>query len=350
MNEKNLKIALIQPPLPGHKFRGTGSYTQELYKALKKSDQVEITLANVDDRLDSFNIIHYPYFDPFFLTLPLIKRKPIIVTVHDLIPLKFPRFMPAGIRGRLKWQIQRFSLSQAASIITDSIASKDDIKKYTQNTDSKINVIYLGIGEEFKIIRSSEALDKVRKKYILPQEFILHVGDVNYNKNISNLIKAFNLVCKKFASLHLLLIGNGFVNPSNQLSELLSIINSLRLTDKIHRISHITTDDLVLIYNLASIYAQVSFAEGFGLPVLEAMTCGIPVIASNISSLPEVVGEAGILVDPYNIYSISDGMLTILQDKSKRDRIIQKGMERIKLFNWKKCAAETIKVYESVIS
>lgn len=343
-----MKVALIKPPFIGHTHRGTGVYAVQLFKAISQFNEADIEFVNYKDNLERFEVIHYPYFDPFFLTLPVIKKKPRVVTVHDLIPLKFPRFMPAGLRGRLKWQLQRFSLLQANTIITDSNASKDDIKKYTGIVDTKIKVIYLGVGEEFKLIRSAIILDKVRKKYNLPQEFILHVGDVNYNKNISNLIQAFGLVSKKFPSLHLLLIGNGFVNPSNQLTEVFSTINTLRLNDKIHRISHIVTSDLVAIYNLASLYSQVSFAEGFGLPVLEAMACGTATVVSNVSSLPEVVGSAALLVDPYNIESIADGILTLLNDKSARDKVINNGLERIKLFNWGKCAQETIIVYESI--
>mgnify|MGYP001570429698 FL=1 len=116
---KQIKIALVDPPLSGHKLRGTGIYTLELYKALQKQKEVIVSLVDIKSDFSAFDIVHYPYFDPFFLTLPIIKKKPTVVTVHDLIPLKFPKYFPKGIRGEIKWRIQKFSLRDIQAIITD---------------------------------------------------------------------------------------------------------------------------------------------------------------------------------------------------------------------------------------
>lgn len=348
-NEQRSKIALVNPPLLGHKYRGTGTYTKRLYQALKKHSEVDISLVNTKDNLEEFDLVHYPYFDPFFLTLPLIKKKPTVVTVHDLIPRQYPKFFPPGIKGLLKWQIQKLALRRSTAVITVSYASKEDIMRFTGISEDKIHVIYLGVGGEFKVIKSEEFLENVRSKLKLPREFILYVGDVNYNKNIPGLIKAFNIVNKSRLSLHLVLVGNGFVTPSAQLAEILHLINGLRIGDKVYRLGHVTTSDLVGVYNLAKVYLQPSLAEGFGLPVLEAMACGCPVVASNLSSLREIIGNAAIKLNPYNIEEIADNIARILSNDLFQRELIEKGLNRAKLFSWEKSAKETLQIYKSII-
>ena len=347
---KQLRAALVNPPLIGHKLRGTGIYTDRLYDALKIHKEVDVVLVDIKDNLGPFDLVHYSYFDPFFLTLPFRKIKPTIVTVHDLIPFRFPQFFPKGIKGELKWQIQKILLKKSDAIITDSYSSREDIIKYASIDEKKIQVIYLGVGKEFKAIKSGEKLEEIKNRLKLPDEFILHVGDVNYNKNIKGLIKAFNIIKSQYPSLNLVLIGKGFVNPSPQLSEIIQLINSFELTDKVYFTGGFSTGDLVGIYNLAKIYIQPSFAEGFGLPVLEAMTCGCPVVTSDNTSLKEIVGNASVLINPHDVDDIAGGITEILSDKQKRDKLITEGIARSKLFSWEKCAEETIEVYMSVVN
>lgn len=349
--KQRLNIALIKPPLVGHKHRGTGVYARNLYSALEKSEEVNVSLTDYKDKLESFDIVHYPYFDPFFLTLPFFRRKPAVVTVHDLIPLKFPQHFPPGARGFIKWQIQRLSLSRSNAVITDSFSSKEDIIKYAGVSEDKINVIYLGTEEEFKIIHTEKRLEEVKNKLKLPDKFILHVGDVNYNKNIKGLVKAFSTVGKFYPLLNLVLVGNGFINPSPQLLKIKKLIESLNIQDKIHFIGHVTIDELVGLYNLAKVYLQPSFAEGFGLPVLEAIACGTPAIVGNLSSLPEIVGKAAILVDPYNVDDIAKEISKILHfDTATYRSIVEKGLRQAKKFSWNKCAGKTLEVYKKVVS
>ena len=345
-----LKVGIIIPPIAGHKNRGTGVYADKLYQSLKEKKAVEVKLVNHGDNLNKFDLIHYPYFDPFFLTLPLIQNQPTVVTVHDLIPLKFPQFFPLGLRGSFKWQMQKLSLKEALAIITDSHASKEDIMKFTGISREKIFVIYLGVGEEFRVISSKDTLNRVRAKLKLPENFILHVGDVNYNKNIGGLIKAFNIVKNTYPNLNLVLIGNGFVTPSPQLSGILDLISSLKLGEYIFRLRHVNLGDLVCVYNLAKVYLQPSFAEGFGLPVLEAMACGIPVVVSNSSSLPEIVGNAGLLVDPHNVEQIASSISAVHTNPKKREELIKKGLARAKQFSWEKCAEETVDIYKKIVN
>lgn len=347
---KKLKIALINPPLIGHKLRGTGTYTDELYKALKKENEVNVSLMDFSSVLSDVDIIHYPYFDPFFLTLPLINKRPTVVTVHDLIPLKFPEHFPKGIKGSLKWLRQKMSLNNADMIITDSHASQKDITAVTGIDLSRIKVIYLGVNESFRVIEDKKKLGRVKIKYRLPDDYILHVGDVNYNKNIPGLIKAFHETIQKHDNLYLVLVGNGFVNNSTQLTELAELINELKLSSRIIRIGYIPKEDLVGLYNQAVAYLQISYAEGFGLPVLEAMSCGCPVIVSNVSSLPEIVSDAGLFINPDSVKSMVEGLISMIANENLRKNFIDKGLIRAKFFSWKKCAQETVKVYRKVLS
>lgn len=345
-----MKVALINPPLSGHYHRGTGIYTDELYEHLKKNDNVSVDLINISDNLNLYDLVHYPYFDPFFLTLPFSKSKPTVVTVHDLIPFRFPRKFPRGIKGEIKWQIQKKSLISTQAVITDSESSKKDIVKYVHYPSERIHVIYLGAGEEFKPAKSDTDFAETRKKLALPEKYLLYVGDINYNKNIEGLLMTFKEIWKVIPDLHLVLVGKGFVNLSPQLAIINDLIRSLGLSQKVKKYSNLKTRELVIVYNLAEVYLQLSFAEGFGLPVLEAMSCAVPVVVADNTSLKEVVGSAAVLVDPNNTENIIRGIMKILTDKNKRKRLIQAGLERARNFSWEKCAEETVEVYKKVLS
>ncbi|MBM3282892.1 glycosyltransferase family 4 protein [Candidatus Gottesmanbacteria bacterium] len=347
---KKLNIALINPPVAGHKLRGTGTYGEELFRALKKMRRIQVSQVNYGSSLDEFDVAHYPYFDPFFLTLPVIKPKPTIVTVHDLIPLRFPGQFPRGVKGEIKWFIQRFSLQSAKIVLTDSVASKNDIAEFTDIDKERIKVIYLGVRSEFRVIKQGNVLEKIKKKYQLPEKFLLHVGDVNYNKNIPGIIKAFAKLSKKYSDLHLVLVGNGFREDSLQLHQLIGLISEDDLSNKVRRLGFIELSDLTGVYNLAQVYLQPSYAEGFGLPVLEAMICGCPVISSHTSSLPELVGEASLLIDPYNEEDMTNSIEKVLKNKKRRQDMIEAGFKRAKEFSWEKCAEKTLEVYQSLFN
>ncbi|MBI3379817.1 glycosyltransferase family 4 protein [Candidatus Gottesmanbacteria bacterium] len=346
---KKINVAIVIPPISGHKLRGVGVYSEELYKAINKDGRVNIEKVELKKDISRFDVVHYPYFDPFFLTLPVFKIRPTIVTVHDLIPFKYPSQFPKGVKGELKWLIQKYSLQNSSAIITDSYTSKKDIIHYGRIDEEKVNIIYLGVRKEFKLLKSTSILNQIRKKYNLPSNFILYVGDVNYNKNITGIIRTFAKIVNNLQSLGLVLVGNGFINNSLQLSEILTLISELGLNKKILRLGYVEIHDLAAIYNLAKIYLQPSFAEGFGLPIVEAMACGCPVIVSNTSSLPEITHDAATLVNPANIDDIVNAVIKVVKGKILREEFIQKGLERVKLFTWDNCASQTIKVYKEVL-
>lgn len=343
-----MKVALIKPPIIGHELRGTGVYTNELYKNLVKIG-ADVTLTDWNSKCLNFDVIHFPFFDPFFLTLPFIVPVPSLVTIHDLIPLRFPNYFPRGIKGALKLLFQKESAKKKQLILTDSIASKNDIMRFFGMSDARIEVIYLGVSDLFKKIQHSGNLINAKKKFSLPEKFILHVGDVNYNKNIPALINAFKIIMEKYPAYHLVLVGQGFINPSDALSELLDQIRILNLQSKVIRYSNLKETDLVSFFNLAKLYVQPSLSEGFGLPVLEAFACQTPVVSSLSDSLREIAEGCVIAVDPNSVRSISEGLVTALSDRLLTDKNVQHGLKRAGQFTWESTALKTFETYKRTL-
>jgi len=342
-----MKVVIDVSPLKNaNRFRGVGIYTQQLVKSLQSLKISNFSCQLVEDKtmIGDSDLIHYPFFDLFFLTLPLKKTKPTVVTIHDVIPLIFPEHYSSGVRGNLKFQTQKFSLKGVKAIITDSKNSKKDIIRYLGYSQKKIYVVPLASAKEFKPINNQQILGSIKKRYQLPEKFVLYVGDVNYNKNIPGLIKALAGLKEKMS---LVLVGKAFMDENlKETQEILRLIDSLKLGKKVRRLGWIPDKDLVAVYNLASVYCQLSFYEGFGLPVLEAMVCGCPVVASKTSSLPEICGQAAVMVDPNNLNEIIKGLNKALE---KKEELRAKGFKQVKKFSWQKTAQETYEVYQKVV-
>lgn len=350
-----MKIAIDVSPLESehylqHRVRGTGFYLTNLKESLIKNfpENEYIFFKRGDNLPADVDIVHYPYFEPFFLTLPFKKTYKTVVTVHDLTPLVFKDKFPAGIKGNLKWEAQKRILKKADFIITDSHSSKNDIHKFTGINTDKIQVVYLSAAQHFKKIKSPNK--KILKKYNLPEEFILYVGDVTWNKNLPNLIKAINKT-----DFSLVIAGSAFANKdydkSNPWNKDLYEAQTLASSNKnIYPLGFVPDNDLVDLYNLATIFIMPSFYEGFGLPVLEAMQSGCPVITTKEGSISEVADSAAYFVDPYDADSIVKGINEVISDQNLRAALSKKGLEHAKKFTWKKTAEETNKVYERVIT
>lgn len=349
MSKVLLNVGFVRPPIKGHFFRGIGQYYKRLYQALGERSDIQVSEIDINDFVGSYDLLHYPYFDLYFLTLPIIKRKPIVVTIHDLIPLKYPQHFPVGLTGLFKYSLQKYSLLQCKRIITDSASSKKDIVQFIRFDEKKIDVIPLGVGEEFKVVKSKEDLGDTRQKLDLPKKYVLCVSDVNYNKNITNLVKAFSKVNQEFPELHLVLVGRGFATDSDQLRELKFLIDSLKMTDRVMRLDTLSVEDLVALYNMAKIYIQPSLYEGFGLPILEAMSCGVPVISSDRSSLKELSKDAAYQINPEKIDDIAAAIITLYKNPDFVDDFVIMGLKKVKQFSWQKCADQTIKVYREIV-
>lgn len=322
-----MKIAINTLPLSsGHKNRGIGIYTKNLIDNLTKFDKKNQYIFFEKKLTSSVDVVHYPFFDPFFLTLPIIKKFPTIVTVHDLTPIIFQKYYPRGIKGEIKWQIQKVSLKNSTHIITDSQNSKKDIEKILNINPEKISVVYLAVSDNFKPLQKGAWVSEIKDKYNLKNDFVLYVGDVNYNKNLPNLYNAFSHLVEK--NLDLILVGNSEFNAPVYAKTL----------------GFVPENDLVKLYNLAKVLCLPSFYEGFGLPVLEALSCGCQVVTSKNSSPPEIGGEAVFYVDPYAYKDISEKIMQAIVYPKKTETLLA----RAKLFSWEKTAKETLKVYSEI--
>lgn len=349
-------IAIDESPLKkgnylSHRVRGTGFYLTSLKTSLEKyfpkNEYIYFTQGkNFTQKPD---IVHIPYFEPFFLTLPLQMPKNIIVTVHDMTPFVFPQHFPSGIKGKLRWHLQKRSLKKASAIITDSEVSKRDIIKFTGITEDKVFVVYLAAAEHFQKLKTENLKLKIDQKYNLPDKFALYVGDITWNKNLPNLISAINET-----KIPLVVVGKTFLdkdydrnNPWNK-----GIKESQELAEKnpnVIGLGFVSDENLVDIYNLATVFVMPSFYEGFGLPIVEAMSCGTPVITTKNGSIPEIAGEAAYYVDANSVDSIRNGIEKVFNNRDLRNELSEKGIARAKLFSWKKTAEETIKVYSKIM-
>jgi len=375
-----MKIAIDTSPLKErgivqHRVRGTGFYIENLKKSLIKyypqhkyifftQHQSGAGFTRGEKLPKDVDLVHYPYFEPFFLTLPILNNHKTVVTVHDLTPLVFPKEFPIGVKGKFKWEIQKRALKNADNIITDSGCSKKDIVKFTGISEEKISVVYLAAGEEFRQVQSSTLrlrpapdgaglrsgqefkIQSLRNKYSLPEKFVLYVGDVTWNKNLPRLVEGIQKI-----NVTLVMAGSALVrkefdqfNPWNQ--DLLKVQKLARGDKRIIILGFVSTEDLVALYNTATVFAMPSLYEGFGLPLLEAMSCGCPVLTTKEGSIPEVAGKAAYNVDAYDTNDIANGIGEVYFNQKLQKELSQKGLMQAKKFSWKKTAENTVNVYE----
>lgn len=328
----------------GHGRRGSGVYTKLLISSLQKykSDNTYTLFTRVQEIPKSADVVHFPSFDPFFLTLPISKPKQSVVTVHDLIPLAYPSHFPVGIRGEIKWQIQRWSLAHAAAIITDSSASQKDIARLVPTSLSRISVVPLAPNPTFVKSVGSDVLARVKNRYKLPEKFLLYVGDVNWNKNVLGMLKAVAHV----KDVPLVLVGSVFeAIDIPEMQVITTTIDELNLAQRVIKTGYADDEVLRALYTLASVSITPSFAEGFGFPVLEAMLCGTPSVVATGSSLDEIAGPS-IRVDPNSPDTIASGIQKAL--KIKKDIWKKQAADWLKQYSWEKVAHETFHVYETV--
>ncbi|MFA6361602.1 MAG: glycosyltransferase family 1 protein, partial [Candidatus Shapirobacteria bacterium] len=299
------KIAIdISPIYDGNSVRGVGYYTDNLVKSLQQEIKINPDYKNWSIKLikkttsiksGKYDLVHYPFFDPFKLTLLLDKYIPTVVTVHDLIPLQFKTHFPVGIKGNLKWLIQKSKLKKVSKIITVSNYSKNVINQIIKYPLSNIFTTHLAADSSFKVINSSKELQFIKDKYHLPNKFVLFIGDINWNKNIPNLVKA----CLKF-KYPLVIVGSSATSkniPNHPWTKDIRWLQSLNSPDLIFT-GFVPNEELSYLYNLATVYCQPSFAEGFGLPLIQAMQSGCPVAFSQDSCLPEIMDNSGISFNP----------------------------------------------------
>jgi glycosyltransferase involved in cell wall biosynthesis len=346
-----IKVLINTSPLTnGNAHRGVGQYTQLLTEQLEKNPELSIQRSGqASDAHFPADIVHYPFFDLFYPTLPLWRKAKTVVTIHDVIPLLYPKYYPAGKRGTVIFWRQKAALKTVSAVITDSQASAADIEKFLGISAHKITVAPLAANPLLAPAKPAQ-IAAARKRWNLPAKYLLYVGDINYNKNIPQLIKTLKFLP---ADISLVCVGKNFY--PQEIPEWRWIEAQIALSDVGDRIKFITdlasdeVETLAALYTGATIYVQPSLYEGFGLPVLEAMTCHTPVVATKTSSLLEVVGEAGLLVEP-TAEALTAGITQVLEySAAKRQKVITTAAAWAKTFDWQKTAAITAKVYQSII-
>lgn len=308
-------------------------------------EQVMLPLAMLRDRVD---VAHFPCN-----TAPVAGRLRTVVTVHDLIPclpdLKIR--CGKGMKNRALASYWRKIIPAAARraerIITISQSSKADIERIIGVPEQKITVIPTGLHADFRRVEDPEDRHEVRGKYKLPDRFLLGFVSSDPRKNSGRLLEAARLAIQNMPDLGLVLIC-----ASHEARALVLDFAHLRHPrfTKLSLLEKVPRKDLVTIYNMAQALVFPSLYEGFGLPVIEAMACGAPVVTSNVSSLPEVAGDAAVLIDPKDPCAIADGITSVVTDMALRSRLIERGMARAASFSWERTVRETIDVYEMVLA
>lgn len=289
-------------------------------------------------RLD---IVHETYhFGPFLLRSKYKK----IVTVHDIVPLLFRDVH--GVRSILRHKLGLHVIANRVDkIITVSNSTKRDLVEHLNISERKIAVVYEAADERYSPI-SKDIVEAVKKKYNIHWPFILFVGTLEPRKNIPMLIKAFYKMKNMSIGCKFRLVIAG--KKGWKYEGIFNTVDKLNLQKDVLFTGYIPEEDMPALYNAATLFVYPSLYEGFGLPPLEAMACGTPVITSNTSSLPEVVGDAGIMIDPYDVDALAKAMYDMLTNDGLRENFVREGLKRARMFSWEKCAIETLKVYREV--
>jgi glycosyltransferase involved in cell wall biosynthesis len=353
-----MKIGIDTQSMVGFKT-GIGYYTKNLVQSLLKEKDFDFytykdeSLKNLNTlqrirwenfslvnlaRKDKIDLLHIPGFAG-----PLLKAKyKRVTTVHDLIGLIYPSNL--GPISRFYWQKWLpLCIRNSDAIIADSENTRRDIINLLNIKGEKITVIPLAADNTFSKLSDTHYLNEIAKKYSLPADFILTVGTIEPRKNIPLLIESFaSYIQENNNNLKLLIVGKqdwGF-------PEVQKTIYKLRINDRVRFTGYVEDTELSAFYNLAKAFVYPSLYEGFGLPVLEALSCGVPVICSNISSLPEIVADAAILISPYNASEIKNAIKRMNENSYLRQEFSERGIQQAKKFSWERTIQQIREVYK----
>lgn len=341
LHEYNTKLSKSQSPLPLKVFR-------KFYKIANKLAERHLQPLNAKV-LQNIDIFH----SPCFALTPTVKEAKNIkkfLTIHDLIPILYPHLFEHNNDEGLKKILN--SISHDDYVICVSQSTKNDLCNYLKDIDPhQVFVTHLAAAPDvFYPCFDSEKIADVRKKYYIPNApYILSLCTLEPRKNIDHVIRCFAKLIQEqnIKDLYLVLVGTKGWNYSKIFEEL---INFPLAKERIIFTGYVADEDLAALYSNALTFTYLSFYEGFGLPPLEAMQCGVPVISSNTSSLPEVVGDAAIMLDPLDVDGLCQSILDIYNNSSLKESMSLKSIEQAKHFSWEKCAQETLKAYKTAIS
>ena len=300
-------------------------------------EQIHVPLVLRRERPDVYHAPHY--------VLPPAVPCRSVVTIHDCIHLMFPQYLPNKAAYAYARASMWAAVKRSTCILTVSEASKRDILHFFNVAPEKIVVAYNAIDDHFWLTPPEEEVARVRERYQLDHQFVLYVGNIKPHKNLVRLIEAFAELRRTGPDeLKLLIIGDEI----SKLPALRRAVHSHKLHKHVRFLGYVSDGTLRILYRLAALFVFPSLYEGFGLPPLEAMASGTPVVASNQSSLPEVTGDAAVLVDPYDVDALVDGMRRVLTDPVLAADLRQRGPARAREFSWANSAEKTRAVYEQV--
>ena len=288
------------------------------------------------------------YFSPAY-ALPVrprfTRRRPtrFVVTIHDVISDILPETFTLRMR---MWQalFNRNAVALADRIIVDSESTKRDLIRLYGPTRQPVCVVPLSVGDEYVREVNPATLQRVRERYSLPPSFVLYVGTIEPRKNVTGLARAYRRLPEELQRRFPLVICGAI---GWHAEPILSELKALNVSDSIRLVGFAAHEDLPALYSLASVFVYPSLYEGFGYPPLEAMACGVPVITSNTSSLPEVVGDAGIMLDPRDDAALAASIQRVLEDRELRSTLGRKGLEQATRFRWQTTADQTLAILES---
>ncbi|MCX5814648.1 MAG: glycosyltransferase family 1 protein [Proteobacteria bacterium] len=320
--------------LPGNALPSSLSNVEPI--VLKTKNDWKRLLVTLPDlyRSWSADILHVNYVGPF------VSRVPFVTTLHDVSYKRFPHFFSP--RDRLLFAtLFPLSLQSAKAIITVSHHAEQEIAHFYPSLKSKTFVTHEAANPIFRKINKKEE-NPILNKFTIPDRYILVVGNLQPRKNVLRIIRAFAAIQNQIMETKLVIVGQA----KWQSSEIMEEVKRQRIENRVIFAGYATEEELVWLYNDATVFVYPSLYEGFGLPILEAMACGTPVITSNITSMPEVAGDAALLVNPYDEKEIADAIIRIVKNKDFAKLISEKGLQRSGMFSWAKTAEDTLKVYE----
>lgn len=333
-----------------YKGSGIGNYTYELIKNIKKINSIHVySKINSKESKSFWDIANNPiklnknykiFLNPHNgIGLPEKNVEKIITTLHDIIPSKLPETVSNSYLKIYNNKINSI-LQKSHTIITVSNFSKNDIATTFNIDRNKIHVTYLAPSKIYHPINKNFCKNILYKTYGIDFKYILYIGSFSPRKNILGLIEAFSLIHEKNPSIKLLIVGSKGKSYELYLNKSLK----LNLKNKVIFTDFIQTNHLPYFYNCAECFIYPSFYEGFGLPPLEAMACGTPVITSNLTSIPEILKDTPIYINPYDIANISENLDKIINDESIRKFLIEKSLNHSKNFSWEKTSYETLNI------
>jgi len=341
LSESAIPMDIIRCEIPGAMRKAPNLLVQKLFATYWQivHARIVIPLKVKQWRCD---LIHYTMPMPVPARMPC----PVITTFHDIIPFIHREWVPP-VRGYRLRQGMRSAARHAQHLIADSETTRRDVIAHFGRPACQVTAVPLGADRQLPCPSEAQARQIIRTHYQLEPGFVLCVGSLEPRKNIPRVVDAFSLLCQRNPAMPpLVVVGGGDWRKTR----LQAIITKNQLQSRVFFTDHVPAAHLAALFRCAGVFVYPSLSEGFGIPPLEAMTFGCPVITSNTSSLPEVVGDAALLVDPYDSSALAAAIDEVLTDRSLASSLRRRGEDHVRQFTWQRCAQETIAVYQRVLT